>query len=340
MRPTTKDLAKEAGVSLATVDRVLNERSGVRGETVRRVNEAIGKLGFVRNASAANLARQKSFRFLFLLPRTGDQFVDEVIARIGEANEAYASEMVRAEVVRIQESDPHQIAGYLAGLDPDTVDGVAIMVPESPPVRDAMLRLRERGIHALAVITGQPGATEGDFVGIDNHAAGATAGRLMGRFAGGQRGGILIVSETMQAGDSIERRQGFDEVITRDFPRLSALPSLETYGDPDRARRIIRNCVENQPDIIGVYVLSSEARVPLLAASEVVGPEHKIVIVHERTPFTEEGLRSGQIDAVIAQNPGHLVRSSIRTLRAKAEQRMLLASQEKIRIEIILAENL
>lgn len=340
MRPTTKDLAKAAGVSLATVDRVLNDRTGVRGETVRRVNEAIAKLGFVRNASAANLARQKSFRFLFLLPRTGDQFVDQVIARISEANEAFASEMVRAEVVRIQESDPHRIAHYIAGLDPGEVDGVAIMAPESPQVRDAMLRLRERGIHGLAFITGQPGTAENDFVGIDNHAAGATAGRLMGRFAGGQRGGILVVAETMQARDSIERRQGFDEVITRDFPRLSALPSLETYGNPDRATHIIRTCVENHPDIVGLYVVSSEARIALVAATEGIGDGRKIVIVHERTPFTEDGLRSGRIDSVIAQDPGHLVRSAIRTLRAKAEQRTLLASQEKIRIDILLKENL
>lgn len=340
MRPTTKDLARAAGVSLATVDRVLNERAGVTTETVRRVNEAIEKLGFVRNASAAILARRRPYRFLFLLPRSGDQFLSEVMARIDEANDAFAAEMVVAEVAQIDELDPHGTAKFLSELDSSDVVGVAIMAPESPPVRDAMLRLRERGIHALAFITGQPGTTPGDLIGIDNRAAGATAGRLMGRFAGARKGGILVVAETMQARDSIERRQGFDAVITGDFPDLVALPSLETYGDPDRARRIISNAVQNRADLVGIYVLGSEARLPLRAAKEVGGQFRPIVVVHERTPFTEDGLRSGEIDAVIAQNPGHLVRSAIRTLRAKAEQRALLASQEKIRIEIILRENL
>ena len=59
MRPTTKDLAKAAGVSLATVDRVLNGRSGVRKKTVDAVNCAIQEIGFERNQVAATLARKR-----------------------------------------------------------------------------------------------------------------------------------------------------------------------------------------------------------------------------------------------------------------------------------------
>ena len=56
-RPTIHDVAREAGVSLSTVDRVLNERDGVRQNTKTRVQEAIDKLGFQRNLAAANLSR-------------------------------------------------------------------------------------------------------------------------------------------------------------------------------------------------------------------------------------------------------------------------------------------
>ena len=64
-RPTTKDLAKAAGVSRATVDRVLNGREGVKKKTVDRVNAAIEELGFVRNIQAANLARSQTYKFVF-----------------------------------------------------------------------------------------------------------------------------------------------------------------------------------------------------------------------------------------------------------------------------------
>jgi len=339
MRPTTKDLAKAAGVSLATVDRVLNDRLGVREDTVRRVSEAIEKIGFIRNISAANLARSKSYRFLFLLPRTGDLFLSELLARIAEVNAAFGSEAMRAEVAQIHESDPHQIANYLEALDPDDVDGVAIMAPESPQVRDAKVRLEQRGIETVSFISGQT-ARDADFVGIDNHAAGATAGRLMGRFSERRPGKILVVAETMHARDSLERRLGFDEVLGDDYPWLNVLPSLETHGDADRADRIIRASFARNPDILGVYILGSEARVPLQTVTQLTAAGHKHVIAHERTPFTEAALLSRQIDALITQDPGHLVRSAVRILRARCDRREVLASQEKIRIEILLAENL
>ena len=344
MPPTTRDLAKAAGVSLATVDRVLNDRTGVREDTVRRVSDAIERIGFSRNISAANLARSRSYRFLFLLPRTGDQFLTELLARIAEANLGFAAEATRAAVAQIHENDPHQIANFLGALDPETVDGVAIMVPESPQVRDAKARLGQRGIEAVSFISGQ--TTSGqiiageDFVGIDNHAAGATAGRLMGRFSDRSPGKILVVAETMRSRDSLERRLGFDEVINADFAHLTVLPSLETRGEPERTDRIIRASFASNPDILGVYILSSEARVTLQTVTQLTATGHRPVIAHERTPFTEAALLSKQIDALITQDSGHLVRSAIRILRARCDRREVLASQEKIRIEILIAENL
>ena len=339
MRPTTKDLAKAAGVSLATVDRVLNDRLGVREDTVRRVAEAIEKIGFIRNLSAANLARSKSYRFLFLLPRTGDQFLSELLARIAEANLAFGSDAMRAEVGQIHESDPHQIANFLEALDPERVDGVAIMAPESPQVRDAKVRLGQRGIQAVSFISGQITSAE-DFVGIDNHAAGATAGRLMGRFAERQAGKIVVIAETMLSRDSLERRLGFDEIINADYPWLRVLPSLETHADADRTARIVAATFAGNRDICGVYILNSEARVPMQAVTEATGTGHPVIIAHERTPFTEAALLSKRIDALITQDPGHLVRSALRILRARCDRRDVLASQEKIRIEILFAENL
>ena len=344
MRPTTRDLAKAAGVSLATVDRVLNDRNGVREDTVKHVTEMIEKIGFIRNISAANLARSKSYRYLFLLPRSGDQFLAELLARIAEANLAFAAADTRAEVVQIPESDPHQIANYLGALDPEAVDGVVLMAPESPQVRDAKARLTQRGIEAVSFISGQIRSGEGfggeDFVGIDNHAAGATAGRLMGRFSERHSGKILVIAETMHARDSLERRLGFDAVINADYPHLIVLPSLETHGDPDRTDRIIRGSFASNPDISGIYILSSEARVPLQTVTQITQAGHPVVIAHERTPFTEAALLSKQIDALITQDPGHLVRSAIRILRARSDRREVLASQEKIRIEILFRENL
>ncbi|MEL6588229.1 MAG: LacI family DNA-binding transcriptional regulator, partial [Pseudomonadota bacterium] len=73
-RPTTRDLAKAAGVSLATVDRVLNGRAGVRSKTVEVVNKTIQEIGFQRNVVAATLARRRAYRFAFVLPLQSGEF--------------------------------------------------------------------------------------------------------------------------------------------------------------------------------------------------------------------------------------------------------------------------
>ena len=338
--PTTRDLAIAAGVSLATVDRVLNSRFGVQSKTIIKVNEAAEKIGFVRDISAANLSRSRNYSFLFVLPLAGDQFLGELLGKIEEANKAFASERITVAAKRINVNDPHAVANFLSHIKPEEFSGLAIMVPESPQVRDAVNRLGERGIRVVQFLSGQPTTKEFDFVGTNNYASGATAGSLMRRFIRSNTGKIVVISETMQSLSSIERRLGFDDIMTNNFPNITVLPSLETYGDDARAKKIISNTFKNYPDIVGFYVISSEARIPIEIVSQYPAAKNIIRIAHERTPFTENALKVGELDAVIAQNTGHVVRSALRILRARCDQREPLASQENIRIEIFLKENL
>jgi LacI family transcriptional regulator len=339
-RPTTKDLAKAAGVSLATVDRVLNGRAGVRKKTVEAVNDAIEKLGFERNQVAATLARQRGYRFAFALPRSGDEFLEEILERIREFDRAGRAEMIETSVIRIDDQDPHRAARTLSRLSAEDLDGIAIMAPETPQIRDALHRMRERGIRTIPFIANQLEDGEDGFVGIDNRAAGATAGRLMGRFLGDATGCIVALTETTQSRDSLERRLGFDGVINRDYPGLRVLPTLETHGDPGRALHVLRNVLSAHPDVAGLYFMGAEARLPIEVARLLGATQGRVTIAHERTPSTEKALRAAEIDAVIHQDPGHLVRSAVRILRAKCENRATLASQERIRTEILIAENI
>lgn len=340
MRPTTKDLAKAAGVSLATIDRVLNGRSGVRQKTVDAVNEAIVRIGFERNQVAATLARQKGYRFGFVVPRSGDEFLDVIVKHISEFDQASRAEMIQTKIVRIDEHDPHRAAKTLSRLSSDEYDGIAIMAPETPQIRDALHRMRERGIQTVAFISNQQEEDSQSFVGIDNIAAGATAGRLMARFLGQTSGSILVLAETMQSRDSLERRLGFDQVISPDYQQFHALPTLETHGYPDRTNLVLKNAFAAHKDIVGLYIMGSEARVAIEFARKLHGDGKLITVAHERTPSTEQALRENTLDALINQDPGHIVRSAVRTLRAKCENRETLASQERIRIEILIAENL
>ncbi len=341
MRPTTKDLARAAGVSLATVDRVLNGRPGVREETVKAVNQAIDQLGFVRNLSAANLARGRSYRFVFLLPRHGDQFLEALIARIEEARAGVVGDSILVRHLRALDEDPHQIARVIAEQTRDTVDGVAIMAPESPQVRDAINRLIERGVEVVQFVSAQSVERTVDFVGIDNCAAGATAARLLGRFVG-----RVVGQGAGDRGDDERPRQPRAPARLRPGADagLSKPGGAPLARDPRRsvARAAGRRQRLRQPsgDRRRPTSSSSEARAVIEALRGVCDLRERVVIAHERTRCTEAGLATGEIDAVIAQDPGHLVRSAIRLLRARSDEREPIASQEQVRIEILIRENI
>ena len=339
-KPTIKDLAKAAGVSLATVDRVLNQRTGVRAVTVERVQKAIDEIGFVRDLSAANLARGKEYRLLFMLPEHDDPFTDLIQAAVAEANEALVHERTSVSIVRVQANDPYKVTRELDRLSGETLDGVAIMVPETPQVRDAISRLNARGTAVVAFASAQPNAEAAQYVGIDNEAAGRTVAQLMGRFTGMRAGRILVLTETMQARDSQERRQGFDFTLAQFAPRLKASPSLETHGDPERTARIVAATLHGTEPVVGVYLMSHDTEAAL-ATIDVSGRTRDLVIIgHELTSQTRARLVNRTLDAVIAQDVRHMVRSSIRILRSRTDRVATIASQERIRIEIIICENM
>ncbi len=132
MRPTAKDLAEAAGVSLATVDRVLNDRPNVSPKAARLVNDAIERIGFVRNPAAVSLARNKVYRFLFLLPDSGDLYLRELLRHVEELTSALKGDLTEISYRQIETDDAHGLAKLLSSLDKETVDGVAVMAPESP----------------------------------------------------------------------------------------------------------------------------------------------------------------------------------------------------------------
>ena len=339
-RPTVNDIAREAGVSLATVDRVLNARPGVREKTILAVHQAIDRLGYVRDLAAANLARSRSYRMVALLPDTDSQFVQTLATALTEAAALAAASRTELELLRYPPEDMHILAARLARLQPEDTAGVALMAPETPIVRDAVRALRGRGIPLVALGSDLPNAGRDHFVGIDSHAAGRTAGVLMGRFCRGLKGRVLPIADSMLLRDSIERRRGFDEVLQADFPDLDAMPTLETHGAPDVLHRIVGDRLAATPDVVGIYLLGSghRALAALLRERDLLG--RFVVIGHELTPHSRSALRSGHLDAVIAQNPGHLARSALRVLRAKADRQPIDEGQEQLRIEVVIRENL
>lgn len=340
MRPTTSDIAREAGVSLATVDRVLNDRPGVRSATIEKVRLAITRLGYVRDLSAANLARQRTYRLVILIPDSQHEFHEVIKQTVNDCATAAVSERTELKLLTVPPHDPHAMAKALNSIDTASIDGIGLLAPETPLVRDAIRDLKNAGIAIVALVSDLPNTERDFFVGINNVAAGSTAGELLGRFLNYEPCRVLVLASSMQSHDSAERRLGFDSVIAREFPHITVMPTMESHDEAEKIDAMVRHAFNRYDDIRGVYSLGTGNRALSRCIRELNNHKKPFVVAHELTPHTRSALKDGSIDAVITQDVGHIMRSALRILRAKSDAMDIVPAQERIRIEIIMRTNL
>lgn len=340
MRPTVHDVAGEAGVSLATVDRVLNRRSGVRAETAARVNAAIFKLGYVRDISAANLAKQRVYDLLFIVPEGSNSFMLGLENELGQAKLHAALDRTNLDIRKVKTFDANALAEALENIDTAQVSGVALVATESERVRKALARLRQAGIPVVTVVSDVSETYRDHYVGIDNIAAGRTAASLIGRFSGRRFGKVALVAGSMLVKDHAERRAAFAQAIGDAFPELECLPVLEGRDDAVVTRALLAELLERERDIVGLYSIGAGNRGVIDVLTSKAGYREITVVAHELTDHSKRALRDGIFDAVINQDAGHEVRSAIRLLKARIDDTPVIANQEAIRIEIYIRDNL
>lgn len=341
MKPTVHDIAERAGVSLATVDRVLNRRAGVRAPTRARVEAAIAELGYVRDVAAANLARSRTYSFVFIVPSNDNPFMAGLRAEVDAAIGRGQNERNQVRLVEVPPFDAQALVAALDEAIAGNPSGVAFVAIDAPEVHAAVSRLAAAHIPAVTLVSDLPGSVRDHYAGIDNLAAGRTAASLLGRFLGrAATGHIAIMAGSMMVRDHVERVEGFCSVMAAEFPHMRLLPVLEGRDDAATVERLLTQAFAARDDITGIYSLgagNSGLIRALDAHGEKPGPA---VIVHELTQSTRAALIGGTIDAVLNQDAGHEVRSAIRVLRARADGMPVIDAQERIRIDIFLRDNL
>jgi len=96
----------------------------------------------------------------------------------------------------------------------------------------------------------------------------------------------------------------------------------------------------NHPQISGIYSSAAGNRGLIRYLQETEQHTNMVVVAHELTDSSHEALENGIFDVVISQDTGHLVRSATRLLMATSDQFPFDQSQERIRIDIHLCENM
>lgn len=337
-RVTAQDVAKAAGVSVATVDRVLNERKGVSQNTITKVHSAMKQLSFVRDQAAADLARGKTYRFNFIVPAGETAFFSDVRREIESACATASKNRIEIKMIAVPPLSSEAVVDAIDNLGDDIGDGVAIVAIESQLVRDAINRLRNKGVHVVTFISDIPNSGRERFIGIDNVAAGRVAASLLKRFVSAPSGDVAVVAGSGVLRDHVERRMGFEQVMRAECPHLNVLPWIEGEELAGVVDEKLSKLLSENANIVGLYSLGGGTRGVIEA---IEAAQSKIsVVTTELSEHTREALISGVIDAVLVQDPSHEVRSAVRVLKALAENAPINESQERIRIEIFVRDNL
>lgn len=287
------DIATQAGLSRATVDRVLHGREGVRPETVTQVDRAIEELE--RQQEQVQLSSRTLI--LDLVMQAPDRFASAAREALETELRALRPAVVRARSRLSEHSDPAAAAASLDDIARRGSDGVILKAPDSPQVAAAVDRLSAAGIPTVTLVTDVRSSRKVAYVGVDNRAAGATAAYLITQWAGLTGGVLVTVSHSSFRGEE-EREIGFRETMAELAPGRTVHKVTDTDGLDRTMLVAARSVLALHPAIDAVYSAGGGNRATLTAFDE-LGMAPSVFVAHDLDGDNRSLLRARRLSAVL-----------------------------------------
>jgi LacI family transcriptional regulator, galactose operon repressor len=247
------DVAREAGVSTATVSRVVHDQDGVRPSTRQRVLEVIDALGYVPDSAAQSMARKRKEVVGLVaienrdldtdVENEGLLFIDEVLRGV----ESSLSPLGWPLLVSVRRAADE--AGAYRWLQKISAKVDGLLVTEGLGSPEHLARLTTR--IPVVLVSGSPDQADADVVAADNRVGiSALVGHLIERHG---RARLFYLGGPREAPDALERRAGLDETLSR-HPGVRLTGSLEgqfaTVSGQLAAREILARPREDLPDAV------------------------------------------------------------------------------------------
>lgn len=291
------EIAALAGVSVATVDRVLNERDTASVRSREKVVQAARQLGIPRILPDT---KHGLIHIDIVLPDNPSPF----FRRLNTAMQRGVAMLDKRLVVHRVTTPEQDEAALVRAIGPRSYRRQALIVsaPDTPAVRQALQAARSRGEQISMVVTRVSDVPQADYVGINNYAAGRTAGYLLGRLCRRQ-GRVLILSSRRDYMGHMERSGGCREVLSTQFPDLRCdVDVTETHDDPDKCYWAVQRALQGPGGMVALY--NTGAGSPgIHAALQRYAQEKVCWVTHEISDDHRQYLQQGVLDVVIDQDP-------------------------------------
>jgi LacI family transcriptional regulator len=330
-----KDIARELGVSIGTVDRGLNGKPGISPVTRARVLAFAAEVGYTPNLAARYLQSRRPFRVSVHLPADVALFWDALREGILDAAAPFAPalQLDFRTCPRLGVGD----AALLERALDDDPDGV-IIAPGDPAALAPLLdEAAQRGIPVVCVVTDAPASPRLLSVSANPFSVGAVAGELLARFVPG-RGEVGFVAGRCPTHDHPDRLRGFACSLAAVNPALTLGPVVEVHDDD--AHRRTRAMLLAHPRLNGLYISTSNP-LPVLRAAEEEGRLAGLrVVATDLCPGLVDWIRAGKVAATVDQRPLAQGRVAIRALYQFLQNRLDPPSVQRVVPDVVLSSNL
>ena len=297
-RATITDLAREAGVSVATVDRVLNRRLPVRENTALRVVAAAESIGY----HATGLLKQrmtevKPCTLGFLLQKRNDDFYKAFANELMNATKSASFIRGKPVVEFMDELVPSFIAAKIREIGA-RVDALAVVAVDHPLVSEAVEEIVAKDRPVFTLLSDLTTPARSGYIAVDTRKAGRTAAWTISRLAR-QPGkiGILLGSHRYLSQETAEI--SFRSYMRENAPQFQLLEPLVNLDDPRIAYEAVEDMISSNADLVGIYMAGGgrEGLIRALRDENVGG--RIIAVCNELIPLTRSALIDGTIDLVL-----------------------------------------
>ena len=332
---TLRDLAREANVGTATVERVLNARGNVSPETAERVVVAARRLGYDRRLPERYRGIIK-IEVIMVRPDT------PFFARLNDAFARITASLDSNVVIHrtfLDELDPHGFARHIA-TPGFRRSGLIIAAPDHPEVKASLREAKASGVVVVHIVS-RIGDEHDPFIGIDNYAAGRSAAYYMTNMLKTRTGSLVALCHSGAYEGHRERVRGFSDYLAEhgDPAHLFALVMLG-LDDRLRSAEVFADALQHCPDVIGVYNAGG-ANSGIASVLERYGRTQSIMwIGHELTDNSRRWLKSGLMSIVFDQAPETQARRAVDLVLQRIGFIDVEVSNEPVRFLTVNSENL
>jgi len=289
-----KEIALQAGVSLATVDRVLHKRPGVSESAQRRVWQAWDELSRQRQ----QLGLKGRRLFVDVVLDTPGRFARLIRDALSGLMHASGRAVFRWRFHHLESGSEAQTLATLALVGQRGSQGVLLKSVATPAVAEAAARLVAQGIPVITLVTDLPSAVRNAYVGPDNAAAGETAAYLMKPWLDRDGGSVLVSASSALFHGESQRLQGFKRVLSEQAPGWAVVAYTEGQGLAEPTRIGVEACLRSNPEVRAVYSVGG-ANVAIVQAFEALGRHCEVFIGHDLDEDNRWLLRSGRLQYVL-----------------------------------------